>query len=115
MHGRLPRCLDEGFRKLAQQKESEVDEGRLMPDPVRMMISIPPRHVVSRLGGCIKGKGAIHLARACGERKRNFVGQHVRASGDVVSTVGRNEQVICECIRSPQDENERSASSRFWR
>jgi putative transposase len=115
LYGQLRRYLGEVFRKLAEQKESKIEEGHLMPDHVHMMIAIPPKYAVSQVVGYIKGKSAIHLARVYGERKRNFVGQHVRASGDVVSTVGRNEQVICECIRSPQDENERSASSRFWR
>jgi Transposase IS200 like len=31
------------FRKLAQQKESRIEEGHLMPDHVHMMISIPPK------------------------------------------------------------------------
>jgi putative transposase len=47
-----------------------------MPDHVHMMISIPPTHAVSQVIGFIKGESAIHLARAYGERKRNFVGQH---------------------------------------
>jgi putative transposase len=46
-----------------------------MSDHVHMMISIPPKYVVSQVVGFIKGKGAIHLARY-GERSRNFVGRH---------------------------------------
>jgi hypothetical protein len=55
-----------------------------------MMISIPPKYAVSQVVGFIKGKSAIHLARGCGEKKRNFVGQHFWARG-FVSTVGRDE------------------------
>lgn len=47
-----------------------------MQDHVHMLISIPPKYAVSQ-GGGIKGKSAIHLARVYGERKRNFVGQHL--------------------------------------
>jgi len=47
-----------------------------MADHVHMMISIPPKYAVSQVVGFIKGKSAIHLARAYGERTRNFVGQH---------------------------------------
>src|SRR3970040_165160 len=68
--------LGEVFRKLASQKESRVEEGHLMSDHVHMMISIPPKYAVSQVVGFIKGKSAIHLARAYGERKRHFVGQH---------------------------------------
>jgi putative transposase len=83
--------LGEVFRKLAAQKESRIEEGRLLADHVHMMISIPPKHSVSQVIGFIKGKSAIHLARVYGEKKRNFVGQSFWARGFFVSTVGRDE------------------------
>jgi len=52
-----------------------------MPDHAHMMISIPPKYAVSQATGVIKGKGAIHLARVYGERKRNFAGKHFWARG----------------------------------
>ena len=85
--------LGEVFRSLAEQKESRIEEGHLMPDHVHMMIAIPPKYAVSQVVGYIKGKSAIHLARVYGERKRNFVGQHFWARGYFVSTVGRDEDV----------------------
>ncbi len=66
---------------MAQQRESRIEEGRLMPDHVHMLISIPPKHAVSQVIGYVKGKSAIHVARVYGERKRNLVGQHFRARG----------------------------------
>ena len=81
-----------GFRRLALQKESKVEEGHLMPDHVHMLLSIPPKHAVSQVVGYIKGKSAIHMARVYGERKRNFVGQHFWARGFFVNTVGRDEE-----------------------
>ena len=44
-----------------------------------MMISIPPKYAVSQVIGFIKGKSAVHLARAYGENRGNFVGQSVWA------------------------------------
>jgi putative transposase len=70
-----------------------------MPDHVRMLSSIPPKHAVSQVVGYIKGKSAIHLARVYGERKRNLVGQHFRARGLFVSTIGRDEKAIRAYIR----------------
>ena len=95
------------FRKLAEQKESRIEEGHLMPDHVHMMIAIPPKYAVSRVIGFIRGKSAIHVARVYGERKQNFVGQHFRARGYFVSTVGRGEGVIREYIRNQGSEDER--------
>lgn len=57
--------------------------------------------------GFIKGKCAIHIARTYGERKRNFVGQHFWARGFFVSTVGRDEAVIRNYIRSQEAEDTR--------
>jgi putative transposase len=55
--------LGEVFRKLAEQKQSRIEEGHLLPDDVHMMIAIPPKYAVSQVIGFIKGKSAIHLAR----------------------------------------------------
>ena len=63
LYAELRKHLGEVFRKLAQQKESRIEEGHLMPDHVHMMISIPPKYAVSQVIGFIKGKSAIHLAR----------------------------------------------------
>ena len=46
--GQLRRELGEVFRKLAEQKESRIEEGHLMVDHVHMLIAIPPQLSVSR-------------------------------------------------------------------
>src|SRR5712671_6487063 len=107
LYGELRKHLGEVFRKLAQQKESRIEEGHLMPDHVHMMISIPPKYAVSQVVGFMKGKSAIHLARVYGEKKRNFVGQHFCARGYFVSTVGRDEAVIREYIKNQEQEDDR--------
>ncbi|WP_068830956.1 IS200/IS605 family transposase [Xanthomonas translucens] len=99
--------LGEVFRRLAEQKESRVEEGHLMPDHVHMILKISPKLAVSQVVGYIKGKSAIHLARVYAERKRNFVGQHFWARGYFVSTVGRDEAVIRDYIRNQEKEDER--------
>jgi putative transposase len=92
---------------LAEQRESQVEEGHLMIDHVHMMLRIPPKYAVSQVVGFIKGKSAIHLARVYAERKRSFVGQHFWARGYFVSTVGRDEQVIRAYIRNQEKEDQR--------
>ena len=115
LNAELRRHLGEVFRKLAEQKESRIEEGHLLPDHVHMMISIPPKYAVSQVIGYIKGKSAIHLARVYGERKRNFVGQHFWARGYFVSTVGRDEAVIREYIRRQEEEDKRIDQLSLWR
>ena len=115
LYTELRKHLGEVFRRLAEQKESRVEEGHLMADHVHMMIAIPPKYAVSQVIGFIKGKSAIHLARVYGERKRNFVGQHVWARGYFVSTVGRDEKVIREYIRHQEEEDKRLEQLNLWR
>jgi putative transposase len=115
LYGELRRHLGEIFRRLADQKESRIEEGHLQPDHVHMMIAIPPKYAVSQVIGYIKGKSAIHLARVYGERKRNFVGQHFWARGFWVSTVGRDERVIREYIQKQEEEDKRLDQLNLWR
>ncbi len=105
--GQIRKELGDVMKRLAEQKESWIEEGHLMPDHVHMMISIPPKYAVSQVIGYIKGKSAIHIARRYAERKRNFVGQHFWARGYFVSTVGRDEEVIREYIRHQEQEDRR--------
>jgi len=105
--GQIRKELGDVFRRLARQKDSEIEEGHLMSDHVHMMISIPPKYAVSQVIGFIKGKSAIHIARVYAGRKRNYVGQHFWARGYFASTVGRDEQVIREYIRHQEAEDRR--------
>ncbi len=115
LYGQLRQHLGEVFRRLAEQKESRIEEGHLMVDHVHMKLSIPPKYAVSQVVGFIKGKSAIHLARVYGERKRNFVGQSFWARGYFVSTVGRDEATIREYIRNQEHEDERLEQLNLWR
>jgi len=114
LYKELRRHLGEVFRQLAKQKESQVEEGHLMPDHVHMLIAIPPKHAVSQVIGYIKGKSAIHLARVYGERKRNFVGQQFWARGFYVSTVGRDEEAVRKYIREQEEEDKRLEQMGLW-
>src|ERR1035441_1661696 len=107
LYGDLRKYLGEVLRKLAEQKESRIEEGHLLPDHVHMMISIPPKYAVAQVIGFIKGKSAIHLARVYGGRKQNFVGQSFWARGYFVSTVGRDEALVREYIRTQEEEDKR--------
>lgn len=57
LYKQLRQYLGEVCKRLAQLKESRIEEGHLMPDHVHMMIAIPPKHSVSRVIGYIRGMG----------------------------------------------------------
>ena len=105
--GTLKKELGRIFHKLAEQKESRIEEGHVMVDHVHMMLSIPPKLAVSHVVGYIKGKSAIHIARTFEGRQRNYVGHHFWARGYFVSSVGRDENTIREYIRNQETEDKR--------
>ena len=116
LYGELKRHLGPVFRQLAEQRESRVEEGHLMPDHVHMLLSIPPKYAVSQVVGYIKGKSAIHLgaslwrAQARVRRSNSFW-----ARGYFVSTVGRDETVIREYIKNQESEDQKLEQLNLWR
>ena len=107
LYQQFRRELGKVFRELAEQKESKVEEGHLMPDHVHMLLSVPPKYSVSNVMGFIKGKSAIHIARVYAGRRRNYVGQHFWARGYWVSTVGKNEAAVRRYIQEQEKEDQR--------
>src|SRR5262245_51412990 len=75
-----------------------------MGEHVHMLLSIPPKYSVAQGVGFIKGKAAIHIARTCMGRRTNYTEHHCWARGYYVSTVGRDEDVIREYIRTQEAE-----------
>ncbi len=43
LYGQLRKYLGTVFHDLARQKESRIEEGHWMADPVHLLISIPPK------------------------------------------------------------------------
>jgi len=113
LYGELRKHMGEILRRLARQKECEIEEGHLMADHVHILISIPPKYAVSQVMGYIKGKSAIHIARQFGEVRRNFTGQKFWARGYFVSTVGRDEEVIRNYIQHQEIEDRRQDQLKF--
>ncbi len=107
LYGDIRKHLGGVLRELAIQRESNILEGHLMNDHLHMLISIPPKYSVAQVVGFMKGKSAIQIARTFGGRKQNFTGQHFWARGYYVSTVGGDERVIRQYIKTQEQEDRR--------
>ena len=105
LFGEIRRELGPVLRELAQHKESEILEGKMLIDHVHMLLAIPPKYAVSQVVGYLKGKRAIHIARTFGGRQKNFTGEHFWARGYYVSTVGIDEGVIRRYIEQQEGED----------
>jgi len=101
--GELRKYLGDVLHELAIQKESKILEGHMMGDHVHMLASIAPKYSVSQVVGYIKGKSAIHIARAYVGRPTNFTGQSFWARGYYVSTAGRDEESVRQYIRKQEE------------
>jgi putative transposase len=115
LYVQLRRELGPVFRKLAEQRESRMEEGHLMGDHVHMLLSIPPKYAVSQVVGYMKGKSAIHIARTYLGRRQNYTGQHFWARSFFVSTVGRDETMVREYIRRQEEEDKRLDQLNLWK
>jgi putative transposase len=96
----LRQHLGEIFHELAGYQECRIEEGHLMGDHVHMCVSILPKLAVSRAVGYLKGKSAIAIARRFGKKVRNFKGENFWARGFFVATVGLDEAVVRDYIRT---------------
>ena len=103
----IRRELGTVLHKLAEQRESRILEGHLMPDHVHILISIPPKLSVAQVIGYMKGKSAIYIARNLGRRKRNFNGENFWTRGYYVSTVGADEAAVRAYIQKQEAEEKR--------
>jgi len=114
LYHELRRHLGEVFRALATQKECRIEEGPLRADHVPRLLSMPPKYSVAQVVGFITGKAAIHSARTFMGRRKNSTGHHCWARGYSVSTVGRDEAVIREYIRTHEAEDRRLDQMDLW-
>ena len=107
LYGQLRKNLGEVLHELARQKECKILEGHLQPDHIHILISIPPKYSVAQVVGYIKGKSAIHIARAYLGQRKNYSGMHFWARGYFVSTVGADEEVVKAYIQAQEKEDQR--------
>ncbi|WP_231782243.1 IS200/IS605 family transposase [Olsenella sp. DNF00959] len=104
-HRRRATCSQHGadlggmLRTLCQWRGVETIEGRLMPDHVRMLASIPPRISASSLVGYPKGKSSPLTFDGHASLRHEFGNRELWAEGCYVSTVGPNEATMAKYIR----------------
>ena len=107
LYGKLREHLGALLKDLGRQQGCEILEGHLRPDHIHLLISIPPKHSVSKVMGFIKGKSAIAIARTYLGRRKNFAGQSFWARGYFVSTVGADEEAVRIYIQKQSEEDKR--------
>jgi putative transposase len=105
--GALRRDIGKILRELCEHSGIELVEGHAMPDHVHLCLSMPPKYSVANAVGRLKGKSAVRIHQEYLGRKRNFTGYHFWARGYCVSTVGLDESVIRNYIRTQEEREKR--------
>ena len=100
LYGKTKQRVGEIIRDLCRHRGINLLEGHAMPDHVHMCLSIPPKYSIASTIGYIKGKSAVRIHRAMGNKR--VTGLHFWSTGYCVSTVGLDEETIKEYIRNQE-------------
>ena len=108
LDGKVKEIVDQKIRQVCGCYEVEVEEMKIQPDHVHMLINVPPKLSISEVMGIIKGKSAIHQFKTKRRLKEKpFWGNHFWARGYFASTVGIDEEVIRRYIQYQEKEEKR--------
>ncbi len=102
LYGKVRHRIGEILRDLCRQKGVELEEGKLMPDHIHMLLSVPPKYSFAMAMGYLKGKSAVRIHRELLKTKGTLFGRTFWARGYCVSTVGLDEQQIRQYIKEQE-------------
>ena len=109
----LRRHLGEVFRKLAEQKESRIEEGHLLVDHVH---NFDPTKIRSVAGDRVyQGKECNTLGSRIRREEAELRRSALLGEGIFVSTVGRDTEVIRDYIKRQEEEDKRLEQMNLWR
>jgi putative transposase len=100
LYGKTKQKIGEILRDLCRHRGIKILERHAMSDHVHMCLSISPKYSVASTIGYIKGKSAVRIHRAMGNKR--VTGLHFWSTGYCVSTVGLDEETIKEYIRNQE-------------
>ena len=95
--------IQQYIRDLCKWKGVEIIEGKMIPDHVHLLLSIPPKYSVSSFMGYLKG--AMMIFEKHGNLKYKFGNKHFGVTGYYVSTVGFNEATVAKYIREQGEQD----------
>lgn len=102
IYNQLKEDIRDVLKQLCAYKGVEILEGHLMPDHIRMLVSIPPMISVSSFMGYLKEKSALMIFDRHANLKYKFGNRYFGSEGYYVSTVGLNEATIKKYIQDQE-------------
>ena len=105
IYGKLRADIGQILRLLCDYQNMEIIEAYAMPDPIHMLLKIPPKISVSGFMGYLKGKSALMVFERHANLKYRYGNRHFWAKGFFVSTVGLNTKAVEDYIRNQEKED----------
>ena len=99
------REIGEILRRLCEWKQVEIIEAEVCPDHIHMLVSIPPKLIVSRPVGFLKGKSTLIIYERHANLKCKYGNRRFWCRGYYVDTAGKNAKAIAEYIKHQLDED----------
>ena len=99
------REIGEILRRLCEWKQVEIIEAEVCPDHIHMLVSIPPKLIVSGFVGFLKGKSTLIIYERHANLKRKYGNRRFWCRGYYVDTAGKNAKAIAEYIKHQLDED----------
>ena len=106
IYGQLKADIGAILRKLCEEKNVEIIAAEACPDHIHMLVSIPPQLSVAQFMGFLKGKSTLMIFDRHANLKYKYGSRHFWCRGYYVDTVGKNEKMIAEYIRTQMQEDE---------
>ena len=105
IYGELKKDIGEIIRKLCNEKKVEILEAEACSDHIHMLVSVPPYISIAQFMGFLKGKSTLMIFDRHANLKYKYGKRSFWCRGYYVDTVGRNERVISEYIRTQMDDD----------
>jgi putative transposase len=109
LRGEIAKEVRDLIRQICRSNDMEIMAGHVRPDPVHLLLSVPPHLAPSRVMQAIKGKSSHALLHERRSLRQEFWGQHLWVRGYFVCSSGNvTDEMIAEYIRTqgaePQDD-----------
>ena len=105
-YGEKRREIGAILRALCEWKKIRIIEAEVSPDPVHMLLEIPPKVSVSSFMGYLKGKSSLMIYEKYPELRYKYRNREFWCPGYDVDTAGKNAKKIEEYIRHQLSEDQ---------
>ena len=108
LRGDVAERARELVRQICSANDIRIESGRMSPDHIHLLLSIPPKLSISKTVQYIKGKTSRQLQHEFEHIRKRYWGQHFWARGYFVVTFGNvNEEDVKKYIEDQEEHHKK--------